>query len=339
VKLAIVGEFEGTHLGGSFARAAADLGSAALKLDIRKAESGNPYLRSLLWHLADRRPPWMFGFGQCVIAACAQDETNILIATGAAPLTKSTLRCLRSMGIVCVNFASDDPWNPVLRARWHLQALPEYDLVFSPRRANLGDLERLGCAHVHYLPFGLDGSLFLPAKESPDALPRDVLFVGGADRDRATFMTEFMRKGPSVALVGAYWDRFTETRPYALGQKSPEEVRTLTAAAKINLCLVRRANRDGHVMRSFEIAAIGGCMLTEHTEEHREIFGDDEECVVYFRTPEEAAARAHALVADPERRRRLSVSLRERTTNAMHTYRDRLLAMLNAVESLKNCRS
>jgi len=34
----------------------------------------------------------------------------------------------------------------------------------------------------------------------------------------------------------------------------PDAVAALTAAAKVNLCLMRRANRDGHVMRSFEIA-------------------------------------------------------------------------------------
>jgi hypothetical protein len=81
-------------------------------------------------------------------------------------------------------------------------------------------------------------------------------------------MREFMPHGSPVLLAGAYWDRYPAFRAYALGIK-----RALTAAAKVNLCLVRRANRDGHVMRSFEIAAIGGCMLAQDTDEHRDIFG------------------------------------------------------------------
>ena len=52
-----------------------------------------------------------------------------------------------------------------------------------------------------------------------------------------------MRHRPPVLLAGAYWDR--AFRAYALAIKPPEIVRALTAAAKANLCLVRRANRDG----------------------------------------------------------------------------------------------
>jgi hypothetical protein len=48
-------------------------------------------------------------------------------------------------------------------------------------------------------------------------------------------------------------------------------------------CPVRRASRDGHIMRSFEIAAVGGCMLAQDIDEHREIFGSEGEAVVYFR--------------------------------------------------------
>src|SRR5262249_3032454 len=154
--------------------------------------------------------------------------------------------------------------------------------------------------------------------------PHDVLFVGGADPDRAAFFTEFLRSGPSTALVGGYWERFEATRRSTLGLQPPPALAALTAAAKVNLCLVRRANRDGHVMRSFEIAALGGCMLAEDTTEHREIFGGDGECVAYFRTAAEAAERARTLLADPPERRRLGAAAQERVVRGGHTYRDRL---------------
>jgi spore maturation protein CgeB len=114
-----------------------------------------------------------------------------------------------------------------------------------------------------------------------------------------------------------------------LGEKSPEVIRALTGAAKVNLCLVRRANRDGHVMRSFEIAAIGGCMLAEDTEEHRAIFGGDGESVHYFRTAKQAAALARLLIDRPAERARLAASVRDRVGRGAHTYRDRLRTMLD----------
>ena len=149
-------------------------------------------------------------------------------------------------------------------------------------------------------------------------------------------MSAYLRTGPPIALVGGYWSRYTATKPFALGLKDPNELYTLTASAKVNLCLVRRANRDGHVMRSFEIAAIGGCMLAEDTSEHREIFGNDEECVYYFRTPAEAAARARMLLDNADERQRLGRAMRTRILSERHTYTDRLKSMLDVAEQRTN---
>jgi spore maturation protein CgeB len=333
--IAILGNAGGTNVGESLRRAAISAGHSVQFFNAYEAISGNRLLRALTWRFADRRPLRLDRVGAEIITACATARPDILITTGAAPLTERSLHTLRSLGILCINYATDDPWNPTQSARWHLRALPAYDMVFTPRRANLNDIRGLGCTDVHYLPFGYDEILFAPPDGPINAPVHDVLFVGGADRDRVAFMTEFMRLGPSVALVGAYWDRFSGTRRYALGHKPPESLRVLTAAAKVNLCLVRRANRDGHVMRSFEIAATGGCMLVEDTEEHREIFGADGEAVRYFCTPEDAAIRARSLIADSAERERLVAAVRTRIAGGAHTYRDRLASMLEVAARLR----
>jgi spore maturation protein CgeB len=329
VKLALLGTLHGTHVGGSIARGAAKLGIKSILFNAEHAAVGPRLLRSLSWHLGDRRPLHLNRFSNELVETCARAKPDILIATGMAPLTKSALRSLRRLGIVSVNYSTDDPWNPAMLSHWHLRALPSYDFVFSPRRSNLDDFRRLGCPKVHYLSFGYDESLFANAAHFGDFPAHDVLFVGGADPDRVAFMTEFMRHGPSVKVAGGYWEKFPALRTHALGLKPPEIIHALTAAAKVNLCLVRRANRDGHVMRSFEIAAIGGCMLVEDTEEHRAIFGGDGDSVRYFRTPEQAAALARFLIDHPAERARLAASVRDRVSRHAHTYRDRLRTMLN----------
>jgi spore maturation protein CgeB len=328
LKMAVVGTMGGTHIGGSFARGAAKMGIESIWFDAGQASTGPRLLRSLFWHLGDRRPLHLDRFSNSVVEACARAKPEILIATGIAPLTESALRALGQLGIVTVNYSTDDPWNPAMRSNWHLRALPSYDLVFSPRRSNLDDFRRLGCTRVHYLSFGYDESLFASTTFSGDSPSHDVLFVGGADLDRVSFMTEFMRYGPPVAVAGGYWERFPAFRAHALGIKPPEVIRALTVAAKVNLCLVRRANRDGHVMRSFEIAAAGGCMLAEDTEEHREIFGPEGEAALYFRNASEAAERTRALLCNSVERKRLAVGLRRRIVGGAHTYADRLAKML-----------
>jgi len=329
LKLAIVGATGGLNVSESLRRAAVADGHSVQYFGVEKADPGSRLLRSLAWHLADRRPPLLNRFSTGVVESCAKAPPDVLIATGISPLTATALKSLRAMGVVCINYSTDDPWNPSLGAGWHLRALLYFHHIFTPRRANIEQFRQIGCADVSYLPFGYDEWLFSPPDRTAGTPVHDVMFVGGADRDRVAFVTEFMRHGPPICLVGGFWERYRETRPFTIGLKPPEDLRLLTAAAKVNLCLVRRANRDGHVMRSFEIAAIGGCMLAEDTTEHREIFGANGETVVYFSTPEEAADRAVALIADPVGRARLSSAIRKRIASGGHTYRDRLSSMLS----------
>ena len=337
-KLALLGTSGGTHIGGSFVRGAAKLGIESIYFDTQKAWAGPSLLRSLCWHLADRRPLYLNHFSNELVKACAGAKPEILIATGMAPLTASGLRALRQLGIVSVNYSTDDPWNPAMRSNWYLQALPLYDLIFTPRRSNLADFQGLGCPRVQYLPFGYDETLFASPVQSGDTHAHDVLFVGGADADRAAFMAEFMRHGPPVAVAGGYWKRYPAFRAYALGKKPPEVIRALTAAAKVSLCLVRRANRDGHVMRSFEIAAAGGCMLAQDTDEHREIFGPEGEAVAYFRDAKEAAQRACVLVCDSSERKRLAAGLHRCIVGGAHTYAHRLGTMLGIARGTRALR-
>jgi spore maturation protein CgeB len=327
-KLAIIGNSGGTNVGESLRRAALMLGYQVLFFDCYNAWRGNRIVRSISWRFNDRRPLRLKDFVAGVLEVCGRARPETVITTGTVPLTTAALQRLRRLGIICVNYSTDDPWNPALRASWHMRLLPEYNAVFTTRRANIENFAEIGCTNVHYLPFGYDEWLFCRSACNFDEPAPDVLFVGGADRDRVVFMTEFLRTGPRVALVGGYWERFPALRPYALGQQPPEVLCGLTAAARVNLCLVRRANRDGHVMRSFEIAAVGGCMLAEDTAEHREIFGPDGEAVVYFRTAREAAERARSLLADPAERARLSHTVRARISRGAHTYRDRLISIL-----------
>ena len=81
-------------------------------------------------------------------------------------------------------------------------------------------------------------------------------------------------------------------------------------------------------MRSFEAAAIGGCILAEDTADHRELFGPENHAVCYFRTIAEMVQQAKSLVADSEARRRLSLQLAKRLATGSHTYAHRLAAML-----------
>jgi spore maturation protein CgeB len=99
----------------------------------------------------------------------------------------------------------------------------------------------------------------------------------------------------------------------------------------VSLILVRRANRDGSAMRSFEIPACGACCVVEDTEEHREMFGPYGEAVLYFRTSAELVSRVSEAFSDPELRQRLRRNVHKAITARPNTYADRLKTIMEKV--------
>jgi spore maturation protein CgeB len=333
----IVGGVGGTNVGDSLARAGAEQGRRITLVNHADAMSRLRVVQSLMWRLAGKRPLYLNRFSRRISAGVCRGDIEILIATGPAPLNRSTLDTLRAKGVFCINYSTDDPWNPVHRAVWFLRSLSRYNVVFTPRRSNMADFHKLGCGDVRYLPFGYAPDLFRPPGfDETGTEPRhEVLFVGGADSDRLAFFTAFLKEGLRngtgglrLGLAGDYWHKFPETRALAVGHLDPRELCRLTASAAVNLCLVRRANRDGHVMRSFEIPAVGGFMIAEDTQEHRDLFGFEGDNVLYFTSPEDAVKKTRWALERPTERIRMARAAKLLITNGRHTYADRLNEMI-----------
>jgi hypothetical protein len=331
-QLLIVG-FRGlTHIGGSLSRAADKLGVQHIFVDAGQAFAAPRLLRVVSWRLGGHRPPALRKASRDVVSACARWRPRWLLTTGLAPVDAPALAAIGRLGVVRLNYLTDDPWNRGLGARWFFEALRHYDHVFSPRQANLDDLVRHGCAAVTYLPFGFDPELSF--RQEPTTVQdrvhfaTDVAFVGGADRDRVPYVDALLRAGLQVGLYGGYWDRFSETRSRSRGHADLPTVRQATSAAKVSLCLVRRANRDGHVMRSLEIPAMGGCLLAEDTHEHRALFGPPGHAAAYFQTTTEMLEQVRWLLPAEAERLRLAQAAQHRIREGRHTYEDRLRTML-----------
>jgi spore maturation protein CgeB len=329
--LLLVGNPDASHVGAHLKRAAEGLGLETVACDVTEAYDGPLWRNRVNWWMRGRLPTRLQAFSAKVLETCRDVRPTWLLTTGIAPLEEGALKEIGKLQIRRLNYLTDDPWNPAHRAPWFLRAVQQYDYVFSPRRATLGDLRRLGCMSACYLPFAYAPDLHFPEAPTNGERARfqsDIIFAGGADRDRVPYMEALIQAGFDVALYGGYWDRYTQTASAARGQADAATLRKAVEAAKVALCLVRRANRDGNVMRSFELPAMGACMLTEDTEEHHEIFGDDGEAVAFFRTREEMVEKLRWLLAHDDVRRRLKEAAHRLVTTGHNAYGDRLQTML-----------
>lgn len=330
MKVLIVGYREPAQMGSYLASAAATLCIEHDIADMAEAEAKSRIAQQVYWRLRGKRPAHLRRFARRVLEKCSTSRPDLIVTTGIrVPLEFDHIAHLQGLGIKVVNYSTDDPWNKALSAPWFLSTLPAYDAIFSPRRSNFAEFMQCKVRALHYLPFGYDPDVHRPWPENITAGPSsDLLFVGGCDSERLPLISALVDAGLQLALFGRYWNDHAATARFWRGVAAQDTIRAATASAAICLCLVRRANRDGHVMRSYEAAAIGGCILAEDTPDHRELFGPEDVAARYFANPAELVARAKALVGDRYARQRLAQGLRDRMAARKDTYADRLAEMV-----------
>ncbi|MGC8493806.1 MAG: CgeB family protein [Syntrophobacteraceae bacterium] len=318
------------HLGAYLLSAAVAMGLKVELVDCRSQVSGPKVWRAVHWRLLGHRPTRLYSFSREVVAACARFCPDVLLATGQVALMRRDLEQIRRMGVKSANFVTDDPWNPAHRAGWFLKALPSYDWIFTPRMANISDFKNIGCANIEYLPFAYAPEVhFFEEPKGPDEELRfrcDAAFIGGGDRDRFAWMDSLVNAGVSLKLYGGYWERNAGLARCYCGFAYGADYRKAAAGARVNIVMGRKANRDDHAMRSYELAAMGACIVAEDTDDHRRLYGDDG--ALFVSNPEELAGAARQLLMDEPLRKRLARNAMQRVIGGKNSYRDRLRMIL-----------
>ena len=325
--LVLLGASEPTAVGSHLRNAAADLGISTKFIDFKPVYASGLIYRKFAYRFFGDYPLLGLPFNRQLRADLKRLRPSYLVATGKAPIFSKTLEYAQSIGCTTINYSTDDPWNPAQSARWFFSALKHYDVIATPRTANLKECLTLSRGSG-YVPFGYtpDGHYWqdLPEKTRE----AEVFFAGCADHDRAPYFEALVEAGIKPALYGAYWNRWSKLKPYHGGFIGLEGMRRCHAEIPISVCLVRRVNRDEHCMRTFEAPAMGACLAMEDTPEHRNIFGEDGECVVYFSDPASLVAACKKLLEDPGLRRKLRERAHQVITEGKHTYKDRLESLL-----------
>jgi spore maturation protein CgeB len=327
-RVVIVGNASLEHFGAHLLAAAPAAGVDATLIDVKQAWSQNKWLDRINFHLRHRRPTWLGRYSERVVEHCRQARPELLLATGIAPLTASALAEIGRLGIARANLLTDDPWNKTKEAGFFWPALLQYDTIFTCRHSHIPDLRGYGCRDVQFLWLSYNPALHFreePADEHERArYACDLAFVGGGDETRRALVLELLRAGVDLKLYGGYWDRFPDTSAHYHGFVIGRELRLAVAGGLANLCMGRAANRDGHAMRTFELPAMGACMIVEDTAEHRELFGPEGDCVFYYRSAADIVGHVQVLRADPARARRAAQAVEARITSGDNTYAARL---------------
>lgn len=340
MRVLLVGSSAYYHLGAFFHRALQDLGHSHAFVD--DWQYFKPLAESLIHRIACRlrrgRPLTYGAFNRGVVETACRFQPEVVLISKGPYISPATLKQIKEeTRAILVNYAPDDPFNPINSTADLLGGIPLYDLYACTKRAIMEDVRRAGCPNPVFIRFAYEPSLHFPEQPVTEGekarFGGDLVFVGTADKERFPLIrTLIALHSIRLRLYGSYWHRDTLLGHHSQGPVLGRDYRLALGGAKIALGLLRRANRDQHTTRTFEIPACGTFLLGERTEEHLELFEEDKEAV-YFSSTEELIDKAHYYLAHDLERQRIAEAGYQRVTSGKHTFRDRLEEILRLAKS------
>ena len=297
-----------------------------------------------------RARSWLFRHGLPVrLPDHGADAARLLALAGAQPwdiiwlekaltIGPETMSALRRdcPTALLVGFSPDDMHARHNQSQQFRTALAGYDAFLTNKSYNVAELKQLGCPYVSFVGNGFDPASFRPlpvAQGDIDRLGGDVGFIGSYERDRAQTMLALARAGIAVRVWGNGWERMRERHALLNLERRPlrgDDFAKACAAFKINLCFLRKLNRDQQTTRSVEIPACGGFMLAERTQEHEQLFVEGREAE-YFASFEELLGKCRYYLAQPSMRQQIAEAGRRRCDAGGYSNASRLKAALSVV--------
>ena len=269
-------------------------------------------------------------------------KPSLIFAARASYLEAETVaRLRRELGIPVVNYYPDhpycgtplDPRKPSTLRRDLIDVMKEYSTVWIWERG-LRDRLRADGVTAEYLPFGIDPKIFQPQGDGSPAVCNEcgrshrIAFVGSWIRLRSEHMNAIRRH--TVSIWGDGWPaawRRKDAHHFVHSPTYGESASHIHAHSDISLNVVGDLNVPGHNMRTFEVPASGGVMLSRYTREQDEFFPENV-AAAYYRSPAELDAKIESLLNEPEARARIRrVAVR---MSAGHTYDQRAAVLLRA---------
>lgn len=247
-------------------------------------------------------------------------------------ISAGTLKRIREMRpeMTILGYSPDDMMNPRNQSRCLMESLEYYDCYLTTKSYNVGELEDAGCPKAYFIENAFEPDFHRPMEISAEekaALGGSVGFIGTAERQRAMSMDRLAREFGEVKVWGKLWDQwkeklsaaFTVAGPYCDGEMYVK----IVCSFDINLCFLRKENRDLQTTRSIEIPACGQFMLAERTHEHLCLFEEGKEAE-FFESDEEMVEKARYYIQNSALRMKIAEAGRQRCIEGGYSNDERI---------------
>lgn len=297
---------------------------------------------TLLWRIL-----WRF-WGDVLASAVSQQlikqvcsfRPDLLLVVNGNLISPAALQTIRhKTKAILFHFYGEDFFNPLNTKKTLRRSIYYYDHLFTTKTFNVPELTKIGLDNVSFIPCG-----YIPDSHFPVTITEadyleygsDLSFVGTFEAERASTLAQL--KHFNLRIWGSDWHKANKK----LGVRKSleyravycEEMSRVFNASKVNLAFLRKANRDRHDQRTFEIPACGGFELSERTDEILGFFQEGKE-IECFSSVEELREKAAYYIEHEAQRRQIAAAGLERVRRSQYSYTDHIQTILKHYSEMK----
>lgn len=270
-----------------------------------------------------------------------QAQFDIVWIDKGLTIKPATLRELKKISPVTliVGYSPDDMAQRHCNSRYLLASLPYYDSYITTKTYNVPELRAMGARHSLFIANAYAPEVHCPMEVTDIdrvSLGGAVGFIGAFEIDRANHILSLAEAGIGVRWWGGGNQKWANRHPNIRMGNKPlwgAEYAKAINCFDINLCFLRKINRDRQTTRSIEIPACGGFMLAERTDEHLELFCEGIEAE-FFSNAAELIEKTRYYLAHPDRRIKIAQAGLRRCIESGYSNDERMKNILGQIVHL-----
>ena len=267
---------------------------------------------------------------------------EILWIDAADMIKSSTIHRAKELNprLVVIWYGEDDMMNARLRTRQIDRSLPLFDLWVTTKSFNSqpDEIPSLGAKNVLFVNNSCDPQLhryIRVNKKEKILFGGAITFIGSFESPRANSLLYLAKRGLNVRVWGNGWNEWVDRSPNLLVENTPiyntDYVKAIVASS-INLCFLRRSNRDLQTCRSIEIPSCSGFMLHQRNSEITALYRENREAT-YFSSDEELFEMCSYWIKRDQKRLLIGEAGRKRTIELGLTHEINIIRIINTAFS------
>ena len=318
-----------------------DIGYEVIPIDTFPEHVSNKYKK--IFNRINRR---IFGpkdDAKANIAICdyllVKNDFEILWIDKGMTINSSTLNLVKLYNplLKIIGYSPDDMGSSHNQSRRFISTLPCYDFYITTKSYGLNELKQLGAKKVLMIDNAYDENTHFPITTDTtfaDLEYNAVGFIGTFEKERSQSIKFAANNGIKISIYGSGWNGFKIKNVNVASPVIGHNYTKAINSFKINLCFLRKINRDLQTTRSIEIPACGGFMLAERSDEHLYLFKEGVEAE-YFSSSEEMCDKINFYLNNPELRKKIAIQGRRRCVVSGYSNQKRLKKIITEIYSLE----